>query len=152
MPQICIAYIGKRAAQIVQCFLLLFLFISNSLSSIFTQILLTHLQVIFHFFLPPFLISCQLSFVIVSAVVALSGCIKSTIHLMSAYFGHSMWMAGKLEWHSVGWNQGLGSTGKRFWWCFRFCKAIYCSCDLAIPGESPWMYGLTPLWIQDYKY
>lgn len=30
-------------------------------------------------------------------------------------------------WHGVGWNRGLGSTGKWFYCWFRSCKAIYCS-------------------------
>lgn len=108
--------------------LLLFLFVwfLQSLSSITTQIL---------FSCTWFSISSLSSFLVVCYEMLWSVLSWHSPAVKKAPSNHSPFILltacerqeSSRVWHSVGWNQGLGSTGKWFYSCFRFCKAIYCS-------------------------
>lgn len=115
-------------SKIVCVSLLLFLFIwfLQSLSSITTQIL---------FSCTWFSISSLASFLVVCYEMLWSVLSWHSPAVKKAPSNHSPFILltacerqeSSRVWHSVGWNQGLGSTRKWFYSCFRFCKAIYCS-------------------------
>lgn len=106
--------------------LFLFIWFLQSLSSITTQIL---------FSCTWFSISSLSSFLVVCYEMLWSVLSWHSPAVKKAPSNHSPFILltacerqeSSRVWHSIGWNQGLGSTGKWFYSCFRFCKAIYCS-------------------------